>query len=165
MKFPRRLGAALCLLAFTASLPAQQDPAWWDNVIRSGDDHSTESNYSPANLGQLKNFAAEAKAHLDVELSAMGGAGPEITSMVSVSNWPSEDPANYSPLLLGQLKATVDKFYARLDAVQFDYKAQLLANGYGGPWTGHRPWDESAPLESNYLVANIGQLKALSPST
>gem|GEM_PF-5779111 len=157
-----RIGAGLCLLAFVTSLPAQQNPTWWDEVIRSGDDHSIEANYRPANLGQLKNVAEQARLHLDEELASLGGAGEVIQNLIE--EWEPVVPSqNYAPINLGQLKYVADLFYARLDEVGFDFRPQLIAQGYGGMWTGSpsRPWNEATPAEENYAPANIGQLKAL----
>lgn len=154
----------ICGVSALEGLSAQQNPAWWNGVIRTGDDHSIPANYAPANLGQLKNIASAAKLHLDDKLAAVGGAGQELDALVSVSNWPSEDPANYAPLTIGQLKNVVDMFYARFDGVGFDYKSQLTStHSYGGVWTGNpeRPWDEAAPIEDNYAPANIGQVKVM----
>ena len=143
------------------------DPAWWSvspPLIRSADpDHD---NYRPANLGQLKNFADHARVHLNDRLAAVGGSGPAIESLVAA--WPEGGAGNYAPINLGQLKAIADRFYARLDAVGFDYKSQLTANGYpAGRWTTmvgtsfQRPWAESTAPAANYAPANLGQLKVL----
>lgn len=145
-----------------ACATAQSDPAWWSNVIRSGDSHALENNYAPANLGQLKNFADQARLHLNAQLD--GGSGTAIESMIA--GWTGSLDGNYAPINLGQLKAVADKFYARLDQVGFDYKTQIQNNGYNGVWTsiagGHeRPWNESSIPEVNYAPANIGQVKIL----
>ncbi len=153
------------LLFGVGSRAQAADPAWWSGTIRSGDSHAISDNYAPANLGQLKSFADQARAHLDIQLAGVGGSGYEIESMVA--GWTGPVADNYQPLNLGQLKAVVDKFYARLDTVGFDYKSQLLANGYpAGRWTTNpdgkpRPWNESAPPDANYAPANLGQIKIL----
>ena len=52
-------------------------PDWWSDedteILASG---VTEANYSPANLGQLKHVAKQAKKHMDETLP--GGAGSTI---------------------------------------------------------------------------------------
>lgn len=155
----RKLVAALCIFACAASSRSQQDPEWWEDVLRSGDDDSIESNYAPANLGQLKHFADQARIHLNQAAYGFGGAGSELETLVA--SWPSASAGNYAPINLGQLKAVVDRFYARLDEIRFDYRPQLISQGYEGNWTGNRPWDESLSKEVNYAPANLGQLKIL----
>lgn len=149
------------------SLPGVRaaDPAWWTGVFHPGET-TTTTNYEPANLGQLKNFAVHAQAHLNDRLNGFGGAGGAINTMVAA--WPSIGADNYAPLNLGQLKNVADKFYARLDAVGFDYKSQLSAAGYpASRWTTidgtsyQRPWNKSTTPSTNYAPANLGQLKVL----
>ena len=95
------LGSALFLLALTALADYPAQPAWWTAedgtaIITPG---ATPQNYAPLNLGQLKAVAARAKKHLDLELAAVGGAGPDITNMVA--NFTVSSPFNYAPANLG----------------------------------------------------------------
>ncbi len=164
-----RCALALGLGIGTATgLSAQSNPGWWSGVVRSADTPSVPAdavaaNYAPANLGQLKHFANQARLHLNSRLAGVGGSGYDIESMVA--GWASPPAENYLPINLGQLKAVADKFYARLDYVGFNFKAQLTtARGSAAAnWTGAppRPWNVSAPADSNYRTANLGQLKLL----
>ena len=161
-----RLGvftSSLLTLCLAPTLSA--DPVWWTTgptPLIHGNETGTTNNYAPANLGQLKNFADQAKAHLDQQMHGLGGAGLDIQTMTD--GWTSAADS-YLPINLGQLKSVVDKFYTRLDVVHFDYKSQLIStpNLYGGIWTGNppRPWNVNTALTDNYAPVNLGQLKIL----
>lgn len=158
MKRLAKFTAFLCLIGLIATAHAA-DPVWWTNstthVIDPSADHSTSANYAPANLGQLKNFATQAKTYLDNNLS--GGAGQAITTMVSGF---SVDPTlNYAPANLGQLKAVARPFYDRLLSAGYDTRANLIARGYSSGWTSYYPWDSATPTSENYAPANLGQIK------
>jgi pectin methylesterase-like acyl-CoA thioesterase len=158
MKRFAALTGFLCLIGLAFTVRAT-NPAWWTSsatqVIDSNSDHSTSANYAPANLGQLKNVARQAKLHLDTYLP--GGAGSQIGNMVSGF---STDPAvNYAPINLGQLKAVARPFYDRLGSAGYDTKANLIAHGYPTNWGFNYPWDPSTPVSANYAPANLGQIK------
>lgn len=156
-----------------ATLLAAQPPAWWSNssnpvVDPNATTTGVDQNYAPANLGQLKFFAKQAKLHLDASL--YGGSGSAITSLVSgftpqqgVSYTQAEldalRAANYAPINLGQLKAVAKPFYERLNAAGYDTKANLKARGYASSWEYVYPWNPTTPVAENYAPANIGQLK------
>lgn len=152
------LTGLLCLLGL-AAIARATDPAWWTNsatqVVDPNADHSASANYEPANLGQLKNFAAQAKTYLDANLS--GGSGQAITTMIT--GFSTDPTINYAPANLGQLKAVARPFYDRLLSAGYDTRANLLARGYPSGWTSYYPWDENTPTSENYGPANIGQLK------
>jgi hypothetical protein len=154
----------LCIVALRAA-----PPAWWtdDNaqtrILTPG---ATAANFAPANLGQLKFVATQAKKHLDQNLAAIGGAGPEIDQLVAnFAPSAGQNAANYTPINLGQLKAVANPFYKRLLAVGYQTRANLLAHGF--PSAGNYPWDTNDPANQagsgdksmNYAVANQGQLK------
>ena len=73
----------LCLIGLANTVHAT-DPAWWTNsdsqIIDPNADHSTSANYAPANVGQLKNVAAQARNYLDENFA--DGAGDAIETMV-----------------------------------------------------------------------------------
>lgn len=148
----------LCLIGLASTIHAA-DPAWWTNsttqVIDPNADHSTSANYAPANLGQLKNFAAQAKTYLDNNLS--GGAGQAITTMISAFS--TNPTLNYAPANLGQLKAVAQPFYDRLLSAGYDTRANLIAHGYSSGWKPYYPWDRATPTSENYAPANMGQIK------
>jgi|GEM_PF-5040968 len=152
----------LCLIGLAATVRAS-DPAWWTNsttqVIDPNADHSTSANYAPANIGQLKNFAAQARNYLDWNFA--GGAGDEIETMV---NGFSTDPSvNYAPANIGQLKAVARPLYDRLIALGYNTTQNLKDHGYPSSWTSAYPWDTNhlVPTSENYAPANIGQLKSV----
>jgi hypothetical protein len=168
MKKTLFLIAALVVFAEVSAAP----PAWWSapatQVVQTG---STASNYAPANLGQLKHFAAQAKKHLDLTLASVGGAGPEINAIVG-SFEPRQGQGytqaqidafkqqNYAPINLGQLKAVAKPFYQRLVALGYPAKSSLLARGgYDPSWTAPYPWNPDTDKAENYALANLGQLK------
>lgn len=156
-----------------ATLLAAQPPGWWSSssnpvVDPNATTSGVDQNYAPANLGQLKFIAKQAKLHLDANLN--GGSGSAINSLVSgftpqqgVSYTQAEldalRAANYAPINLGQLKAVAKPFYDRLGAVGYDTKANLIAHGYPATWAYVYPWDPATPVAENYAPANIGQLK------
>ena len=164
----KRLFPALFLLLSVALLPAPP-PAWWtDSGTAIVDPDAEPSNYSPANLGQLKHVAKQAKVHLDERLP--GGAGAAINGLIE-SFEPRADQGytqqeiddfiaeNHTPANLGQLKAVAKPFYNRLLSVGYDTKANLIARGYPSNWSYDYPWNPATPLEENYAPANLGQLK------
>lgn len=137
-------------------------PAWWsDSQTQILDTaNPTQDNYAPANLGQLKHVAKQAKAHLDATLP--GGAGNAIDILVTGfgGNLTTEQrDANYAPINLGQLKSVAKPFYDRLLSVGYDTRANLIAHGYPATWGFDYPWNPATPVEENYAPANLGQLK------
>jgi len=128
--------AFICLLYSTPI--ALADPAWWGT--RGVLDTNTVADYAPVILGQLKWTAAKAQDELAANLS--GGAGSAVGSLVSgfatTGNW---QVAN-----IGQIKAVAKPFYDR-----------LIAEGY----TNAYPWSATTNDDTDYALANIGQLKNL----
>jgi hypothetical protein len=139
-------------------------PGWWPPGVSAT---SSPGNYTPANLGQLKNMATLAKAHLDATL--VGGAGFYVEQMVAgfgpdngVAYTQAEKDENYRPVNLGQLKAVALPFYERLKAAGYDVKGSLSARLNATPptaWPFDVPWNPSTARSVNYSPANIGQLK------
>lgn len=167
---PMRIFLPILLLLFGATT-LLAPPAWWsDPQTAILNDDAEENNYAPANIGQLKHVAKQAKTHLDLNVS--GGAGSAIDTLIA-----SFEPRagqgytqqqiddfiadNYAPINIGQLKAVAKPFYDRLLAIGYDTKANLIARGYPTGWLHDYPWDPATPLEENYVPANLGQLKAV----
>lgn len=151
--------ASLLLMAVAFVSPAfAAQPAWWfasdTGFIDPEASHSNIHNYAPANVGQLKKVAVQAKKYLDKVLP--GGAGTEVNAMIAA--W-SSNADSYAPINLGQLKAVAKPFYTRLILQNYGTKANLIARGYPSNWAYDTPWDPNTATAENYAVANIGQLK------
>lgn len=163
----KRLFPALLLLLSVALSPAPPPDWWTDSATAIVDPNAEPSNYSPANLGQLKHVAVQAREHLD---ALPGGAGSAIDALIEsfepregqnytqqeIDNFITE---NYAPINLGQLKAVAKPFYDRLIAVGYDTQAHLIARGYPSNWSHPYPWNPATPASENYAPANLGQLK------
>jgi hypothetical protein len=135
--FARVLFAAIALPSVLMAAP----PSWWSErqVV---DSTEAVDDYSVANQGQVKNFALRAYEELQAHLP--GGAGPDVTALIS--GWRSSTAAadDFATINVGQLRSAAKPFYDRLIAVGY-------VNGY--PWSGSSNDDFSA--------ANIGQVKNL----
>lgn len=123
----------------------------------------TTENSAPVNMGQLKFVTSQARAYLNMVLAPVG-AGAEIEAL-----FPMDNTENYAPANVGQLKYIASLFYDQLDAVTFDVRPGLVANGLPeahldaqaltSPGSPLYPWDTSAPASENFAPINIGQLK------
>lgn len=149
-------------------------PFWWTDdqantrILQQG---SVAENYAPANLGQLKWVASQAKKHFDVELAPFGGAGSEIDALVASFTPPgghteATRAANYAPANLGQLKNVAKAFYDRLLFLGYDTRQNLIDHGltnwsHDYPWDPGAAWNQVGPADKspNYVPANLGQLK------
>lgn len=162
--FAALTGIVCSALFFGSSSALASNPTWWsDAATRILDPASPQpANYAPVNVGQIKHVAAMARKYLDTALASVGGAGPAIDSMVDsfVTQQGSTDPdANYTLANLGQIKNVAKPFYDRLIAIGYDTKANLIARGYPPGWAHDYPWIPETLQESNYVPANLGQLK------
>lgn len=126
------------------------EPGWWTTSGLKTSDPA--SDYSPANVGQLKNFAWQAKKHLDTWLPGEG-AGQAIDDLVHQWITPdgtavitSSQTCDFSPANIGQLKAVGELFYARFDEIGFP---------------SSRPWTQTTSDDFDYSPGNIGQLKSV----
>jgi len=168
--------ALLCLVIGTSSWAA--GPGWWSEsstqVVDPTETHTLSENYAPANLGQLKNMAKQARLHLNATLAGeagndidtlVGGFEPRVGQGYTQSQIDAFIAKNYAPINLGQLKAVAKPFYDRLHAAGFDTKANLIGRGFTNVWasphnwTGYYPWNPATAVADNYAPANIGQLK------
>lgn len=163
-----RVLVAVCVIAVFSAPAIAAPPAWWtDDNTRIVAPGVSPENYAPLNLGQLKHVASQAKKHLDLQLAAVGGAGPQINALVSgftpnATQNPTQQAAaveaNYAPANLGQLKAVAKVFYQRLIAIGYNTRQNLIDHGAAG-WAFDYPWNPATPVEGNYAPANLGQLK------
>jgi len=161
-----RPGLLLFLMLVSVPVLLALPPAWWSEpqtqVLDPINPATTTDNYAPANLGQLKHVAKQAKAHLDSHLP--DGSGLTIDTLVAGfgGNLTVEQrEANYAPINLGQLKSVAKPFYDRLLEFQYDTKANLIDRGFPSSWTSNYPWNPATAVAENYAPANLGQLKAV----
>jgi len=137
----------LFLLGALSVLKARADdssnPTWW-TVRGVVDSDADVSDYTIANLGQLKHFAYKAYLELEEMLLSQGGAGDEIKMMVQAWLSSSSTAQDYSAANLGQLKFIGDAFYQRIIDIG------VLAE---------RPWSDGTSDDQNYAAVNLGQLK------
>ena len=144
--------AGLCLAlapAFSAS-----GPEWWADhgVLATG---QGGDNWSPVNVGQLKNIAAGAKAHFD----GTDGASPGSAITDMVNGFSQNDPENFAPANIGQLITVAIVFYDRLKLYGYDTTESLILNGYPPSWPHTYPWDPGTDPDELHAPVNIGQLK------
>ena len=171
-RFSRGLAGIFILLAARTVCAVEPQPVWWFNQPSTQivDSSIPTNNKGPANLGQLKNVAMQAKNYFDFVLP--GGAGTTINSMVAafkpqagVSYTAAELAQiridNYSPLKLGQLKNVAKAFYDRLYQSGYNTTQNLIDHGYPLSWTSRYPWDDVTriPTAQNYVPVSVGQLK------
>ena len=125
------------LLAATAGADA---PAWWTdrNVIVTN--AAGANDFAPVNAGQVKWIAV--KAYDELEQHLPGGAGPDLATVISGFS----STNNYCPVNVGQLKNLAKPFYDR-----------LIAEDH----TDSYPWTATTSDDSDYAIANIGQVKQL----
>jgi hypothetical protein len=161
--------------AFTLLVPAAsgEPPAWWSEgeppVI---DVTATSNNHGPANIGQAKWVAKSALDALsavnfaladDIESDLVGAGRP-------IPDWePPVDQAghdkNHAPLMIGQLKAISAPFYEHLHAAAPVWlESQLVENQTKDAVDSANfyPWTSATEDDQNYVIATIGQLKAVS---
>ncbi len=160
----------LIILAAVRASEAE-GPDWWHS--RGVLNGSTESNHSPANIGQAKWMARQALEHIrmldsdlgaDLETLIMGPGGP----LPGWGGGASLD-ANRVAINVGQLKSISKPFYDVLNvyAGSLWVRAQLSnlglsvaeLNASGSDEEGYFPWPATGASELNYGIANLGQLK------
>ncbi len=146
-----RLCASLAWL-FLASGSALAEPDWWtDPATRIIEPGAPVNNYAPANLGQLKNVATQAKLYLDpllpanAQKTAVETKLAEFAPDAGIAYTPAEIAENYAPANIGQLKAVAKPFYDWINSIADPIH----------PY----PWTATTADDDNYAPANLGQLK------
>lgn len=150
-------GISLLLAALLASAAGAHaaPPAWWSTPFGANNTVAVNANaaddFAVANIGQLKNMAASARAMLNATYPNSGGAGTAIDSLVN--GWLAGGGDNYAGLNQGQLKAVAKLFYDRLAALGW----------HGAPLTGTNvyPWTTTTGDDDSFALVNIGQLKTV----
>lgn len=140
-------------LIVSFSMTQAAEPAWWGQKgVKSS---APASNKSPANLGQLKWVAKQAKLEFDSKFASYGGAGVAITQLV---NGFQAGQLNYSPANQGQLKAIAKLYYDRLLFLGFDTRQSLRNHGVPS-WGYFYSWTSESTDDSHFSPALLGQLK------
>jgi len=154
------------VLAAVAPLMSEPSPAWWST--RGVTNEHPLQNLSVANLGQLKHIATQMYGELDDLFP--DGAGYSL----AFANPPANPEAEWyssqrTTINLGQLKAVAKPIYDRLNAISPSWvESQLRGNGLSSLGTDYfqdtgsgyfYPWNPSTPVEANYKLVTIGQLK------
>lgn len=152
-KILRGFAALGSLLGIVAVALSATVPPWWTsrNVLTST---SPANDYAAVNLGQVKHIATQAQREMQARLP--GGAGATLTNLVNAWTQPPASGVvrnDFAAVNLGQLKALAKPFYDRL--AQAGYQGQPLSSGQTYPWTA------STSDDSDYAIANIGQVKFL----
>ena len=163
-RFVLPLTAVMCIHLSSSARAA--DPAWW--AARGVTTSSSQSNLSPATIGQAKHMIAMALAELQTRLdaSAFQTLQADVAAVVdlAVPSTAGQFEEQRAILLVGQLKAIADPFYRHLDSlVQVWLANQRRGNGTQdlGNSTYIFPWSSSVADDSNKAMASIGQLKAV----
>ena len=142
-------------------------PSWWASGVLDTSTSNPPDNWAMANIGQLKNIATKARAHLDATLGLtpadwIAAYAPDPCPLPFST---TADPDNYSPITIGQLKFIAAGFYRLLNnkAPGYDVRGRLLLLGVpsaaisgAGPYY---PWSVTPSAGENYDSVTIGQLK------
>jgi hypothetical protein len=148
----------ILLLSVSTTGYSEDPPEWWDVYGVTGS--ATESNNSPAVLGQLKWMASCAWTELDIVLP--GGAGFALSSVVPpIPGSPDQAwyDAQKAVANLGQLKNVAEPFYRRLHVVAPGWVAEEFDRNGLASWPFFVPWNPSTPVGENFSPAVLGQLK------
>jgi hypothetical protein len=141
MKTTLRLMGAAFLVWIMMVHPVQaQYPVWWAERGAIKTNAFVTNDFLAVNQGQVKWIVMQAVAELDKYLPR--GAGTMLSNRVGAFT----SANNYLPVNHGQLKNITKPVYDR-----------LIAEGY----TNRVPWSESTNDDSNFSMANIGQVKNL----
>ena len=148
-------------------------PAWWEAYGLVTHEHAQppastdpeyeawmQSNYAPANLGQLKWMATQAKAYVDAVIAP---AASEWDAAYAPYNNPFPLQSNaddYAPANLGQAKFIANGIYQILENYGFEIAADIAGRlPDGTSWAANRPWTSETADDANYAAINLGQLK------
>jgi hypothetical protein len=140
---------ALTVVAIGTGLA--QAPGWWGQRGVTSEDPAAD--FSPANQGQLKWIAAQAREEMDAMLAELGGAGSNVAALVdgfSAAN-------DYVPPNQGQLKYLAQPFYDRIATLAV--VAPSLTNAYPEGVTPPYPWAPGTLDDADFAPVNVGQVK------
>ena len=155
------------LSVLTSYAQTLSEPSWWQNGVI--DESTEENNYATANVGQAKFMALMAIRALNEVLPSAQqldeGSIPPVPSNPTDA-WYEEQ---LSAVNVGQLKYLVQPIYDKLNQIEQawlleQFSASSLTEGtdyFINSDGNYYPWNPDTPVEENYAVANIGQLKTL----
>ncbi len=140
---------------------------WW--AARGVTTSSSQSNLSPATIGQAKHMVAMALAELQpprLHAPVTQALQANIATLVDLAapTTPAAFETQRAVLLVGQLKAISAPLYLRLhNSYRPWLETQLTLNQTKDPndAANFYPWSSSPADDSNNAVATIGQLKAV----
>lgn len=136
--------ASIALLISLAGCLFADEPIWWteQGILIP---NTASNDYAPANVGQLKSFAAGACQEMEDRLLGDGeGAGATVRQMVLQWLASNTTPLNFRPVNQGQVKATAKTIYDRLGDL-----------GYPAAY----PWTATVADDNSYAPVTLGQLK------
>ncbi|MBC2596128.1 hypothetical protein H5P28_17810 [Ruficoccus amylovorans] len=118
------------------------------------------ANKAPANLGQLKHIASQAKAYIDDIFSPSEAEWDDVYAPY-LNPFPMvAGEHDYAPVNQGQAKFVVNGIYNLLLSYGVDTNSQLSANlASGQNWSYDKPWSDDGIDDANYAPLNLGQLK------
>lgn len=178
--------APLCLLAQTVDYPQWwfiqgvvgenrppapgelgHDPVTWDAFVAANQPPAPtdpdyqewlDANHAPAQLGQLKNIATAAKAHVDAVLAPTTDEW-DAAYAPHVNPFPLQPHADdHAPANQGQLKFLADGIYQVMEDQDVNLPADLATRS-GGPWSEKRPWTADTADDENHAPVKLGALK------
>jgi len=166
-----RVGLLVLMFVLAAVRASAQAPvpSWWNGVVVTNDSANPTDNWAMTNLGQLKNMATAAKAHLDNQLNLTGADWANAYSP-EANPFPfaiGANPENYEAIKIGQLKFIASGFYRilRTKAPSYGVTNRLQSLGlsaadYSTLSDGTLvPWSSTTGPGENHAAATIGQLK------
>ena len=137
-------------------------PNWWSDrgII---DEDEVSNNTAVANLGQAKWMTTGCYNELDAVIDAELEFSLDSIVAAKPANADAEWYETQRKVLnIGQLKHLSAPFYTRLNELAPQWvETQMELNGIS--WSENQifPWDPNTPVEANYAIVNLGQLKSV----
>jgi len=101
---------------------------------------------TPVSDADLQNVAFAAQNYFNQTFASQGGAGPEITTLVSEFANISSNTSTDTPANLGQLLQTAEPFYNRLLALGDTTDAEAMLQSVSGNATASDSWPQPPPM-------------------
>jgi len=116
------------------------------------------ANKAPANLGQLKHIATQAKVHIDQYLVPTPSEWDTVYAPYANPFPFHRNEDDRGPVTIGQLKYVADGIYSMLELKGFPVESDIAAR-LGSDWTEVRPWTATPSDDENSAPVALGQLK------